>query len=69
MVTLHNRPDSCPNASGTANTQLLPRRVLRRRRLHEWGHAYTEYTSGLIYQRQSARSDESYSDVWARPST
>ena len=31
---------------------------------HEWGHAYTEYTSGLIYQYQSGALNESYSDVW-----
>ena len=31
---------------------------------HEWGHAYTEYTSGLIYQCQSGALNESYSDVW-----
>ena len=32
--------------------------------LHEWGHAYTEFTSGLIYQCQSGALNESYSDVW-----
>ncbi|QCX27769.1 M4 family metallopeptidase [Nocardioides jishulii] len=31
---------------------------------HEWGHAYTEYTSGLIYQWQSGALNESYSDIW-----
>ena len=31
---------------------------------HEWGHAYTEYTSGLIYQWQPGALNESYSDVW-----
>ena len=31
---------------------------------HEWGHAYTEYTDGLIYQWQSGALNESYSDVW-----
>lgn len=31
---------------------------------HEWGHAYTEHTSGLIYQYQSGALNESYSDVW-----
>ena len=31
---------------------------------HEWGHAYTEYTSGLIYQWQSGAMNESYSDIW-----
>ena len=31
---------------------------------HEWGHAYTEYTAGLIYQCQPGALNESYSDVW-----
>ena len=31
---------------------------------HEWGHAYTEYTSGLVYQWQPGAMNESYSDIW-----
>ena len=31
---------------------------------HEWGHAYTQFTSGLVYQFQSGALNESYSDVW-----
>lgn len=31
---------------------------------HEWGHAYTEYTHGLVYQWQSGALNESYSDIW-----
>lgn len=31
---------------------------------HEWGHAYTEYTSGLIYAYQAGAMNESYSDIW-----
>ncbi|AUC80865.1 M4 family metallopeptidase [Lacinutrix sp. Bg11-31] len=31
---------------------------------HEWGHAYTEYTSGLVYAWQSGAINESYSDIW-----
>ncbi len=31
---------------------------------HEWGHAYTEYTHGLIYQWQSGALNEGYSDIW-----
>lgn len=65
MVTLHNRQDSCPNASwdrtrtsycsGVDSDDIVA---------HEWGHAYTEHTSGLIYQWQSGALNESYSDVW-----
>lgn len=66
MVTINNNPNiNCPNANwngvtanyctGTASDDVVA---------HEWGHAYTEYTSGLIYQYQSGALNESYSDVW-----
>jgi Zn-dependent metalloprotease len=31
---------------------------------HEWSHAYTEYTQGLVYQYQSGALNESYSDIF-----
>lgn len=31
---------------------------------HEWTHAVTEYTAGLVYEWQSGALDESYSDVF-----
>ena len=31
---------------------------------HEWGHAYTEFTSDLIYAYESGALNEAYSDVW-----
>ncbi|QCC76610.1 M4 family metallopeptidase [Nocardioides daphniae] len=31
---------------------------------HEWGHAYTQHTSGLVYSYQPGALNESYSDVW-----
>lgn len=66
MITINNNPNiDCPNANwngvtanyctGTAADDVVA---------HEWGHAYTEYTSGLIYQYQSGALNESYSDVW-----
>ncbi len=66
MITINNNPNiNCPNANwngatanycnGTASDDVVA---------HEWGHAYTEYTSGLIYQYQSGALNESYSDVW-----
>lgn len=66
MVTINNNPNiSCPNANwngvsanycdGTAADDVIA---------HEWGHAYTEYTSGLIYYYQSGALNESFSDVW-----
>ncbi len=58
-------PGWCPNASwngstvnfcnGTASDDLIG---------HEWAHAYTEYTSGLIYHWQSGAINEAYSDIW-----
>lgn len=31
---------------------------------HEWSHAYTEYTHGLVYAYQSGALNESYSDIF-----
>ena len=66
MKTINNNPNiSCPNANwngatanycnGTATDDVIA---------HEWGHAYTQYTSGLIYAYQSGAINESYSDIW-----
>lgn len=66
MITINNNPNiSCPNANWngvTANycTNIAADDVVA----HEWGHAYTEYTSDLIYSYQSGALNESYSDVW-----
>ncbi|MCK7591763.1 M4 family metallopeptidase [Subsaxibacter sp. CAU 1640] len=66
MRTINNNPNIfCPNANwngytanycdGTASDDVIA---------HEWGHAYTQYTSGLIYAYQSGAINESYSDIW-----
>jgi Zn-dependent metalloprotease len=66
MHTINNDPAiSCPNANwnglttnycdGVSSDDVVA---------HEWGHAYTEYTHGLIYQWQSGALNEGYSDVW-----
>lgn len=66
MRVINNNPNiSCPNANwngvstnycnGTATDDVIA---------HEWGHAYTEYTSNLIYAYQSGAINESYSDIW-----
>jgi len=66
MVTINNDPGiNCPNASwngSTANycTATASDDVVA----HEWGHAYTEHTAGLIYAWQSGALNESYSDIW-----
>ncbi|KAA3628949.1 MAG: M4 family peptidase, partial [Bacteroidetes bacterium] len=66
MRTINNNPNlSCPNASwngsttnycdGTASDDVIG---------HEWAHAYTSYTSQLIYAWQAGALNESYSDIW-----
>ncbi|OBX21050.1 MULTISPECIES: M4 family metallopeptidase [Bizionia] len=68
MITINNSNNpnfNCPNANwngvsanycnGTATDDVVA---------HEWGHAYTEYTSGLIYAWQSGAMNESFSDIW-----
>ncbi len=66
MRTVNNDPTiNCPNANwnGTSTnycTGVTPDDVVT----HEWAHAYTEYTNGLIYQWQSGALNESYSDIW-----
>ncbi len=65
MITVNNRPDSCPNASWNgAYTSYCAGVYSDDVVAHEWGHAYTEYNSGLIYQWQSGALNEAYSDVW-----
>lgn len=66
MITTHNNPGiDCPNANWngvSANycTNTAADDVVA----HEWGHAYTEYTSGLIYAWQPGALNESFSDMW-----
>ncbi len=66
MRTINNNPNlSCPNANwngsttnycdGTASDDVIG---------HEWAHAYTSYTSQLIYAWQAGALNESYSDIW-----
>jgi bacillolysin len=66
MITINNNPDiNCPNATwngvttnycdGTASDDVVA---------HEWGHAYTQYTSNLIYSYESGALNESFSDIW-----
>jgi Zn-dependent metalloprotease/subtilisin-like proprotein convertase family protein len=66
MITVNNDPTIvCPNAnwngtstnycSGTSADDVV---------VHEWTHAYTQETSGLIYSYQSGALNESYSDIF-----
>jgi Zn-dependent metalloprotease len=64
--TVNNDPTiDCPNANWNGTTTNYCDGVTSDDVVaHEWGHAYTEYTHGLIYQWQSGALNESYSDIW-----
>lgn len=57
--------DQCPNAywNGLA-TNYCPDFDADDVVSHEWGHAYTQFTHGLIYSYQSGALNESYSDIF-----
>ncbi|KAA0991210.1 M4 family metallopeptidase [Dyadobacter aurulentus] len=64
MVTVHNNIN-CANASWNGSTANFCQDVAADDVVaHEWAHAYTEYTSGLIYAWQAGALNESYSDIW-----
>lgn len=55
----------CPNATWNGSTTNYCNGVTSDDVVaHEWGHAYTEHTHGLIYQWQPGALNESYSDIW-----
>ncbi|MEV7431419.1 MULTISPECIES: M4 family metallopeptidase [unclassified Nocardioides] len=66
MVTVNNDPTiACPNANWNGKTTNYCSGVSSDDTVaHEWGHAYTEYTSGLVYQWQSGAMNEAFSDIW-----
>ncbi|KRF11425.1 hypothetical protein ASG90_16880 [Nocardioides sp. Soil797] len=66
MQTINNDPAiACPNANWNGSTTNYCDGVSSDDVVaHEWGHAYTEYTHGLIYQWQSGALNEGYSDIW-----
>jgi bacillolysin len=65
MDSIFNRGNGCPNASwGGAFISFCPGTTTDDVTAHEWGHAYTEYTHGLIYAWQPGALNESYSDIW-----
>ncbi len=65
MESVYLANQACPNAywNGVA-TNYCPGFDIDDVVAHEWGHAYTEFTHGLIYQYQSGALNESYSDIW-----
>ncbi len=66
MRSVNNDPTiACPNANWNGATTNYCNGVTSDDVVaHEWGHAYTEYTSNLIYQWQPGALNESYSDIW-----
>ena len=65
MISVYLINQNCPNAywNGTS-TNYCPIFDADDVVSHEWGHAYTEYTHGLIYAYQSGALNESYSDIF-----
>jgi bacillolysin len=65
MDAIFNRGYSCPNASWNGTfISFCPGLTVDDVTAHEWSHAYTQYTHGLIYQWQSGALNEAYSDIW-----
>jgi Zn-dependent metalloprotease len=65
MDAIFDRGYSCPNASWNGTfISFCPGITTDDVTGHEWGHAYTQYTHGLIYAWQSGALNESYSDIW-----
>jgi Zn-dependent metalloprotease len=57
--------DQCPNAYWNGSTtNYCPGFDEDDVVSHEWSHAYTEYTHGLIYSYQSGALNEAYSDIF-----
>jgi Zn-dependent metalloprotease len=65
MDSIFDRGYSCPNASWNGVfISFCPGFTTDDVTAHEWGHAYTQYMSDLIYQWQPGALNESYSDIW-----
>ncbi|MFZ0063914.1 MAG: M4 family metallopeptidase [Pyrinomonadaceae bacterium] len=57
--------DQCPNAYWNGvTTNYCPDFDADDVVAHEWGHAYTQYTHGLIYSYQAGGLNEAYSDIF-----
>jgi Zn-dependent metalloprotease len=65
MDSIFNRGYSCPNASWNGTfISFCAGFTTDDVTAHEWGHAYTERTHGLVYAWQSGALNEAYSDIW-----
>ena len=57
--------DICPNAYWNGvTTNYCPDFDADDVVAHEWGHAYTQFTHGLIYSYQAGGLNEAYSDIF-----
>jgi len=65
MDSIFQRGYDCPNASWNGLfISFCPGLTTDDVTGHEWTHAYTEFTDGLIYEAQSGALNESYSDIF-----
>lgn len=66
MRSVNNDPTiTCPNANWNGLTTNFCDGVTADDVVaHEWAHAYTERTHGLVYSYQAGALNESYSDIW-----
>ena len=65
MDSIFNRGYGCPNASWNGTfISFCDGLTTDDITAHEWGHAYTQYTHGLIYAWQPGALNEAYSDIW-----
>ena len=65
MDAIFARGYDCPNASWNGTfISFCPGTTTDDVTAHEWGHAYTQYTHGLIYAWQPGALNEAYSDIW-----
>ena len=66
MITINNNPTiNCPNANWNGvTTNYCDGMATDDVVAHEWGHAYTEYTCGLIYAYEPGAINEAISDIW-----
>lgn len=65
MDSIFNRGYSCPNASWNGTfISFCPGLTTDDVTGHEWAHAYTEYTDGLIYAWQPGALNEAASDIF-----
>ena len=65
MDSIFNRGYDCPNASWNGTfISFCPGLTTDDITAHEWTHAYTQYTSRLVYAFQPGALNEAYSDIF-----